>query len=592
MLPRSLIGLVLSVLLVFSGAALAMPVTGIAKGAESAAPRIVDIAVRSGVPVASTLSDVQAMGEAAFSPFQPQVLYPSDLNHAMWLRLRIASDTALPSNTWVFDCLQPYLDSLHLYAPDGQGGVFTQQAGDQLAMDQWNLRGLYPRLLLPAMAGGEQVVWLKLVHKVPTRVDLSMRTLADSNTHMQHYFLIAGLLIGVVLLMVLIGAYWTIATGDTVNAWYTLFSMSSLATVVVHFGLGGYFLWPHIGVELELSKVLLVLVLLMVVLQLQFCKLLFLPLEPSQLLAHVSNAILCLSGLGLLAYCIVSTNEIRRLIFIAAGLACGICILILVVRALANGHLSAKLWTLAYTPLAVVTVVALGQNLDAWNPIVDIPPYSPMVLLACEVPFLLLVLHLRHKDVHTKEVETSIMAKLDPHTGFLAASQFRQVLERTWEKCHLSGKDAAVVYIKPTRSPSSSLETNQALVRILRTVALPKDTVACVVDNVYAIIMPGTSIGEALSARLSRLVALGMMAAQNGLAAQGLPLRLVCGTLRTSSESSEELHALLLEKLKRTDGWEKRSIRYVVWRARKPSLDLDQLSVLWDDALAKSTAKP
>ncbi len=581
----------------------AMPQAKLAFGDANSA-QIMALRARSLVPVAATREAVEAMGDASLAPFQADTLYPTDVHMAMWIKMRLLLAKETSSSALALDFQQNFLDRLELHSQDALGMWGVQLSGDEVAHDDWSVKGLYPRFTLPALAAGEHTLWIKLVHQVPTQPKFELLAFDASQARMQNTFLITGALVSLTVLMILLSAYLSVVNRDVTSAWYTLFVLCILLLVVNFMGLGANLLWPMAGKLLEWSVLTTVLQMLAVALQLQFCRSMFLAIHPWRAvsrwtLAAVLFVLVCIGAcLALsvsetdlndqLPYFLVSIVQVRVGIFLMCNYVGISAIFWIVIRSACKGQKTAQIWMLAYLPLFVVTVVVmlghLGLSTIQW-----FPYYAPMYCLAFEVPILLLVLHLHHKDLHAGRVEKTTLARLDPLTGFLAAEQFKPQLAHVWRASEMTGKDIAVAYIRVLQgSGREGAQASQALVRILRTVAGAQDTVACVQDNLYAIVMPGQSLGDALRARLSRLVALGIMACQDGLSQEAYRFKIACGTLHASTLTCQELHSALIAKLDHPNGWNNRAIRYVVRRSSSEPLDSQQMSDLWIHALANS----
>jgi 7TM diverse intracellular signalling/7TMR-DISM extracellular 2 len=585
------------------GSATAAPLPANPLEQAHATPPVVSIAARSGIPIASTREDVAAMGDGALKPFESDAFYPTDKKNALWLKLGFSLAAPLQNNEWQFDFQQNYIDKIELHVQNAQGQWIQHSAGDHIASVDWPVKGLYPRLAVPALPAGEHALWIKIEHTVPTQLTLQLLSAAQSQVNMQHNFLITGALVGLTFLMVILSGYLCIANKDVSTAWYLLYAVCNLCIMVNFTGLGAYLLWPSAGRALELSALTIWLSIIAVATQLQFCRHMFLSVHPWSKLSQwtlgaLIIVLLCAAFVALTVYQFDAAFELPFIALPAAHLrmanfllsgAVGVAAMYwIVLRSAFKGLLTAKIWILAYLPLFVVTGLVIFEHMGML-PMSWLSFYAPMYCLGFEVPMLLLVLHLHHKGQHAKHIESSTLARFDPHTGFLATDEFKPELARLWMLAKKMDKDIAMVYVQMLQgSGRDPLAANQAAVRILRTVAVAQDLVACVGGNVYAIIMPATSMNDALSARLSRLVALGLMAGRDGLADQALRFKVVCGTLRASSESCVELHRLLIAKLKLTSGWDKRSIRYIVWRASDETPDSQQMSELWNDALKES----
>lgn len=603
MWPKFLISLVFCLASMGVGAAVGVsPVQPVVNLADSPL-RVASISARSGIPIASTREEVAAMGDGALKPFEPDAFYPTDTKSALWLKLRFTLAEPVQSNEWQFDFQQNYLDKIELHVQNMQGQWIQHTAGDHIAAVDWPVKGLYPRLAVPALLAGEQALWIKIEHTVPTQLKLQLISAAQSQVTMQNNFLITGAMVGLTLLMVILSGYLCIANRDVSTAWYLLFALSNLCIMVNFTGLGAYLLWPGAGRALELSALTILLSIIAVAAQLQFCRHMFLSVHPWRRLFQWTRGalIIVLLCAAIVAFTVYLLDSVVELPFIAHSsarirmanflLSCVVGVAAMywiVLRSAFKGLLTAKIWILAYLPLFVVTGLVMFEHIGVL-PRSGLSFYAPMYCIAFEVPMLLLVLHLHHKGRYAKHIESNTLARLDPHTGFIVADAYKPELRRLWNQANRSGQDIAIVYVQAYQgSGRDAVQAGQATVRILRTVATAQDLVANVGNNVYCIVMPNTSVGDALSARLSRLVALGLMAANDGLSDQALRFKVVCGTLRGSSESCTELHKLLMNKLALTTGWDKRAIRYIVGRAKDSEPDDQDISQMWMDALAKS----
>jgi hypothetical protein len=121
-------------------------------------------------------------------------------------------------------------------------------------------------------------------------------------------------------------------------------------------------------------------------------------------------------------------------------------------------------------------------------------------------------------------------------------------------------------------------------VRLLRTVALPNDQVACVQANVYALIMPQGKVKGEVAQRLSRLIALGMMQQEQTQHHLPMRFRIAVGSSSGYSGMWHELDTELRAKIALDKGWDKRNIRYVKKRFER-DWDSADLSDFWDKAL-------
>jgi GGDEF domain-containing protein len=175
------------------------------------------------------------------------------------------------------------------------------------------------------------------------------------------------------------------------------------------------------------------------------------------------------------------------------------------------------------------------------------------------------------------------LAGTDPLTGFLASDFFHAKASKMWKRGKRHYGDMAVAYVEAT---ADGRQPVLHTVRLLRTVVRATDIVAHVETNRFAILMPGMSVGENLSGRLSRLVALGRMTDTDHPDSGPVRFRIVASSLGSYSGTWPALHAELLEKFRLPTGWGQRPIRFVKEQSSEKFEDF------WQRAVAASAPKP
>jgi GGDEF domain-containing protein len=260
--------------------------------------------------------------------------------------------------------------------------------------------------------------------------------------------------------------------------------------------------------------------------------------------------------------------------------------LILVVRALHQGNRTAWLWLIAYLPLIICVSLASADSLGFS---LNSTPYdAPVYAVLFEATVLLVALHLHAKSQHAQHVRHSLLDSIDPHTGFMTSRQYTATAQAMWDQARQNKCDLAVAYVSAT---SDGALPEQAIVRLLRTVTREGDTVAHVDKNLYAILMSAQLVGTDLTNRLSRLVALGRMAAKDLAASGPVQFRIVASSNAAFGGTWPQLDATLRNKLNDPRGWSRKSIRYVRLRSpddSQPESDLASLSQLWQAATEES----
>jgi hypothetical protein len=109
--------------------------------------------------------------------------------------------------------------------------------------------------------------------------------------------------------------------------------------------------------------------------------------------------------------------------------------------------------------------------------------------------------------------------------------------------------------------------------------------------RLLALILPGTGMGEQLSQRLSRIIALGLMPDTSDPQAESLQLRIAYTTRFHYRHDLAQLHQQLRELLEEKKRWGSKPIRVIDHRKSSNSLpreiiDSSDLEDKWNQALA------
>jgi hypothetical protein len=290
--------------------------------------------------------------------------------------------------------------------------------------------------------------------------------------------------------------------------------------------------------------------------------------------------------------------RIQSAVFFFALLINWMLILAMVCGRLLRGELSAKLWVLAYMPLASVIILAsidhFGMSARSL-----VGYYWPTYALTFEIPILLLALILRAKARDAQMVVQRVHQQLDPLTGFILHRAYAAHALPLWEHAGTLGLDLAVVYVQvsqPNR-PSvilggrSHAPHSECIVRLLRTVFHQNDVYAQLEDDIYAVLMPGMALGDPLQNRLTRLVAQIHMLSKELQTDYPLRVRIIACSSKSLPLPWPQVHKALLDRFSKNKGWDKRSIRYVAMRADPQDENEPDISVFWAKALNASAGQ-
>ena len=318
-----------------------------------------------------------------------------------------------------------------------------------------------------------------------------------------------------------------------------------------HAGLAFQYLWPWGG--LWPSNAAIVFMLLAATSQLQFCKLLFMSSSQS-----IWPARWC-EGLGII-------NAVVAIFFLWIGIEYWTVIIIvaqvLVVASMVTssvlifaswrlGNKLAVALAMTYIPLFLTVLLSMLEA-QGFLGLPEVSYNAPIYAAAFEVILLGLFLQWFGHERQGKIAHDRALASTDPLTGFASASSFRKLLNTAWHSPPDPAQDTAVVYITLLNETRSAQRLNQLIhrsVRVLRSATNNQDVVGRLDGRLLALILPGTGMGEQLSQRLSRIIALGLMPDTSDPQAESLQLRIAYTTRFHYRHDLAQLHQQLRELL-------------------------------------------
>ncbi len=556
------------------------PATATGPGAEVSAVTVLHTMVLV-APAEQTIEEVQTIPTASWQAFNPRTTYPTKDGLALWVQLKLSVST--PPNGWSIKLPKPYLDRIELHLPSDSGTWTMQAAGDLIVNSAWPVRGLHPQFLLPALRVGEHTIFLKITNTVPFNTAIELHSAQDSlSDSLDHLIRSAGIAI-LVLCMAFISACMAWVYRDTAYAWYSAYALSAGLTAAAYSGLANYLLWPNATFWPERS--IHVTLLGSILLQIIFCYVTF---EPQKLWPRFA-VLAWFTGFLTVAGMAVLFTEKNVWLYIA-GLFLPMVVNWLIVVGMVGvrlrlGELSAKIWVVAYMPLTVIIATTTLEGFGLLPKALS-GYYWPLYAMAFEVPVLLLSLMLRAKERDARAVTQQTRQQLDPLTGFILPRAYESLAVPMWEKSAASKQDLAVVYVQITQpglpflSGRSQAPGSDRTVRVLRTVFRQDDTYAQLGNEMYAVLMPGKSLGEPLQNRLSRLVAQLLMLSQELQTDYPLRTRVAACTSRSLPLPWPDVHRILLEKFNDEKNWDKRNI-LIVHKRHSPQRDDSDLSNFW-----------
>jgi two-component system, sensor histidine kinase LadS len=488
--------------------------SALAREAVTPWDQVFSVQVVDGVSADSTVAQVSALAPERFAPFDATKRYRIDQNHAMWLRIQPLSNAKPAVQSWILGFPQNFVDrfSLHRAAPDGSWVV--QSAGEHVAHDQWPIAGLYPRFEVSANAA-VGTYYLRIKQTMGLRLKMDFRPEADAQRQAQNDFLVGGVLLGLMAVMGLASAVLALLYRHAAYVWYGIYALLALLAAASYLGVAGNFLWP--GSERWPQASFVVFIAAAALMQVQFCRAIFAAYAADarmRWLVGVAAVLVpgCMAGMTA-----VGSVVLQMLLLGLSVLACALPILTLVARAWRSRSAAdrqvAALWVLGYTPLVASIVMGVLDGMEVLN-LQWMHPNTPVYALFFEMPTLLLALHWNARNRWFATVRAQALNELDPLTGVATQAAFTQGLAQVWREAIAAQTDVAVAYVRiePAyrNEAESARQRTLRAVRLLRTVTRAQDIVAWRDETTFALVMRGVSPGAGLSARVQRLVALGL----------------------------------------------------------------------------------
>jgi two-component system, sensor histidine kinase LadS len=555
-------------------------------GAASAMDGPIAIESLGNWPASLTVDQAAALPASAHAPFDQDAAHPAEWHQPLWLHFRLLADHPTAAPGWTLALSRPYVDRAEFYARTAQGTWQRQVAGDWIPHEHWPVHSLNPQFHIPFLQAGVNDFYLRISNETPLHMAIAVQPIDDIQTQNQHTFLLAGLLLGLMALMFVLSCLMALVYRDTTYAWYALYVGLGFFASATYVGISHYAFWPggRLCARTERWGTDAVIILLMAALtaQTQFCRELFLSSVTSKWVQRGITTILGLNVLAIALYFGPIDLATRQALFIAVNLAHALLVGGIVLHAMRQRSFIVRLWCLGYGPLLLVLTLTVLDTFG-WYAVPWLPYNTTLYALIFEMPVLLVALHLHAKAQHTQDVRDSTLAGTDPLTGFVAADFFHDKASRMLRKAKRDHGDVAVAYVEATSDANRPVLHT---VRLLRTVVRAKDTVAHVEKNRFAILMPDMSVGEDLSGRLSRLVALGRMTDHDHPDSGPVRFRIVASSLGTYTGTWPALHAELLEKFRQPTGWGQRHIRFV------KDHNSEKFENFWQRAVAASAPKP
>lgn len=510
--------------------------------------------------------DEVAQAPQAFTPGPALARHPLDSDTTLWLRLRLVRPAGATA-TWTLNVPAPYVDSVTLYQrPDGKRWV-AQAAGDTLPQAQWSRRGLYPEFALDLPSGVPQEVYLQVRNFKPLSlpVRLAPAPLREGQRLTESVGL--GLLVGTLLTLAALSVirhYEHKNPFDLKAAWYGLLLAASVAQVN---GVLNALVWAAWPVWADYANSILPLV--AVATSLLFVRTLYALSTHFHRYDKALNFIAWGALATVVGYLLLGRAVADQIGLVALFVATTAGLLTTVLSWRGGSAIGSWLM-LAYVPqfLCLLWLVAetFGLVTTQWE-----MRYFMSLSVALSVPTLIYALSRATHDRKEVALRADQLPTQDALTGLLTAQAFQSHVQDAYARAIDTREPVAlvlvsVVNLEHIRATMGDTTAEQCMLRAvikLHRILRDVDPAARIGTNRFAMVLEGVTSRQALTERMVKLVASGLIPLQGLQPEVTLQFQAACVLLHHNPIPPEQVLGSLAEVLAGISPRTRRPIRFL-----------------------------
>jgi GGDEF domain-containing protein len=374
--------------------------------------------------------------------YSPTTFYPTGGTRAVWFWLDVPAHAAAEPSVLLI--AYPGLNSLRLFESDAGGAPWrVLAAGDTLAVSEWPIPHLFPAMPLAASSEPDRKLLLRVQHSHPVTFPWRIAERAAFEAGHQRLVLVLGMYLGLVALVVILGAMNAFTLREPIHAVYAAYVVSLALTQGTMTGVAGLFFWPDNAAWNELSAA--VLPMLSVAAAAWFARAVASPLR-SRWLGWLLWAYVA-AGLTLAAlFASVGRDPVFRLAnyYFLAGIP--LCLGTLVVYARTRSvH---GWWFVAgFSALYAGALFTALRNLGLM-PMNMATQYGAQIGAGLEIPLLMVGLYLRSRDRRDALVRRAALQTRDPVTGLANDRVTRERVDHLVQRLTLQPGRACVMRVR------------------------------------------------------------------------------------------------------------------------------------------------
>jgi GGDEF domain-containing protein len=465
-----------------------------------------------GLDASFDIAQVSQLEDARFEAFSPTRNYAYTYPKPIWLHLRVSTDAA-SHGQWQLEFPAILTDRYDVFQKDASGQWRKSVAGDTVPYVDWALPSMRPRFPLHISSAGQHDVYVRVMFRLSGNLQPVLVTSEQGAQRDAQLMLWSGALTGLILAISVACLHMSWAYRNPTYFWYACYLIASLLSMLTYTGLGQRMLWPQSAYFS--NNAIAVFVISLLACNAQFCRAMFGGMQ-GRGYHRAAAVLLALCGAYIALRLLIEDYSRISLFYNLLVVAVFLFIIYSAASAKRRGLAFGGYWLMVYVPYLMFAGLAIVKSIGLL-PLVWLPEETPLIAIGVEAVAMMICINIYSRDKHAQTVREQTAARLDPLTGFLNAEHFHRFASRAWEKARKSGRHATVIYVKvePKDAPDqTALELETMLlnsVRMVRTAMREFDVVGRVGQDLLGICVVDRPSNEALAARLSRLVALGLM---------------------------------------------------------------------------------
>ncbi len=509
---------------------------------------------------------IVAGGTIHFQTVPALDLQPLNKFDTLWIKLQVVRANN-SQTSWTLNLPTPFLDYAALYQVDDTGRWTVQRAGDTMAHTEWYQQGLYPDFDLRLNGSTPQDIYLQVRNFKHVGIPIRLATSQQRESQRQLELLGLGLMLGALLSLAALSVLRYLEHSNAIDGWASLFGLLIAATLAQITGVLNAFLWgslPELG---NLASGMMPVVAV-------GCALLFIR-NVFTLFVHYRrfDRFMATVGWGTLVSLLVYAVTDR----FVADRVCGLIMLFATLLGLFATFLSwrdgsqvARWLMMVLVPQFMGLIYMVGEAVGMVPALWEMR-YLTSLGVAITVPVLLYALSQITHDRKELVVRANHLPTQDALTGLLTAEVFQTHLQAAVQRAIDHREPLALVVVQVVnhnqiREAFSDTTGEQCLLRAvvkIQRILRDVDPAGRVGTAQFALLMEGIATRQALTERMVKLIASGLIPLQGLVPEVTLRFQAACVLLHENPVPAERVLRDLRGLLEEMSSHTRRPIRFL-----------------------------